>query len=88
MSVEHDDYLTRDELAKLLRVTTRTIFNYEESGAVPAPVKVGRKHLWSRSALVEFFKKAQSDVEAAEKAPVQSQVDKTRAPRDDNKGVS
>ena len=46
-----DVYLTKVELATLLRVTPRTITNYVRDKLVPAPTKVGRKALWLRSAL-------------------------------------
>lgn len=61
------DYLTKTELAALLRVTPRTITNYQQAGRVPAPMKVGRKNLWSRSQLVEFIR-AQHGGQAAESA--------------------
>lgn len=50
------DYLTKLELAAMLRVSTRTIANYVRNGAIPDPVKFGRKALWSRAALVEFIR--------------------------------
>jgi len=51
-----DEYLTKVELASMLRVSTRTITNYVGAGAIPKPVKFGRKALWSRSSLVAFIK--------------------------------
>ena len=51
------DYLTKDELALMLRVTTRTITNYVRGGALPAPTKLGRKALWSRQGLQAFLTK-------------------------------
>ncbi len=59
-----DDYLTREELAKLLRVTTRTVHNYIKSGAVPAPVRVGRRYLWSRTGLVSFIQQQKAAAQA------------------------
>jgi excisionase family DNA binding protein len=52
-------YLTKTELATLLRVSTRTITNYIQTGAIPAPVKLGRKALWSRSVLLDFIRSQQ-----------------------------
>lgn len=52
--MQRDDYLTKAELAAMLRVSTRTISNYVQSGAIPGPVKFGRRALWSRAALTEF----------------------------------
>lgn len=49
------DYLTKAELAEMLRVTTRTITNYVRGGALPAPTKVGRKALWHRATLRAFL---------------------------------
>lgn len=60
-----DDYLTREELARLLRVSIRTVFNYQKTGAVPAPVQVGHRHLWSRAELIAFIKQKR-DKQAAE----------------------
>jgi excisionase family DNA binding protein len=56
---EPADYLTRVELASMLRVSTRTITNYVRTGALPGPVKFGRKALWSRAALTEFIRSQQ-----------------------------
>lgn len=54
------DYLTKVELASMLRVSTRTITNYVRTGAIPGPVRFGRKALWSRAALMEFIRSQQS----------------------------
>jgi excisionase family DNA binding protein len=53
------DYLTKSELASMLRVSTRTISNYIRTGALPEPVKVGRRALWSRAALLAFLRAQQ-----------------------------
>lgn len=53
------DYLTKMELASMLRVSTRTISNYIRAGAIPEPVKIGRKALWSRAALLAFIQSQQ-----------------------------
>jgi excisionase family DNA binding protein len=52
--MQRDDYLTKAELASMLRISTRTISNYVQTGALPSPVKFGRKALWSRAALTAF----------------------------------
>ena len=49
-----DDYLTRAELAVLLRVTPRTVLTYQKKGLVPPPKRWGRKSLWSRQELLAF----------------------------------
>ncbi|WP_416761920.1 helix-turn-helix transcriptional regulator [Roseateles sp. So40a] len=43
--------MSKDELASILKVTVRTITNYVRRGALPAPVKVGRKALWRRATI-------------------------------------
>lgn len=53
------DYLTKSELASMLRVSTRTISNYIRTGALPEPVKLGRRALWSRAALLAFLRAQQ-----------------------------
>lgn len=53
------EYLTKQELASLLRVTTRTITNYQQRPEFPAPVRVGKRNLWSRAALIEYIAKYQ-----------------------------
>lgn len=54
------EYLTKVELASMLRVSTRTISNYIRTGAIPEPVKIGRKTLWSRAALLAFIRSQQA----------------------------
>jgi predicted DNA-binding transcriptional regulator AlpA len=50
-----DTLLTKAELAALLRVTMRTIDNYVKSKAIPKPVRVGRRALWHRQAIVSLL---------------------------------
>jgi predicted DNA-binding transcriptional regulator AlpA len=52
----HDEYLNRQQLAKLLHCSVRTIHNYERSGTVPRPTVLGRRHLWLKSDLIAFIK--------------------------------
>lgn len=56
---EPANYLTKADLASMLRVSTRTITNYVHTGAIPGPVKFGRKALWSRVALTAFIRSQQ-----------------------------
>ena len=58
---EPADYLTKSELASMLRVSTRTISNSIRTGAIPEPVKIGRKALWSRATLLAFIRTQQPD---------------------------
>jgi excisionase family DNA binding protein len=53
------DYLTKGELASMLRVSTRTISNYIRAGVLPEPVKIGRRALWSRATLLAFLRAQQ-----------------------------
>jgi excisionase family DNA binding protein len=57
---ESTDYLTKEELASMLRVSTRTITNYVHTGAIPGPVKFGRRALWSRAELRTFIQSQQA----------------------------
>ena len=44
----NDEYLSREQLAKLLHCCVRTIHNYEKTGVVPAA-----ERSWSQAPLVE-----------------------------------
>jgi predicted DNA-binding transcriptional regulator AlpA len=48
-------YLTKDEVASLLRVSVRTITTYMQQGLLPKPLQLGRKLLWDEVALVRFI---------------------------------
>jgi hypothetical protein len=52
----NDEYLSREQLAKLLHCCVRTIHNYEKTGVVPPPSVLGRRHLWLKSELIAFIK--------------------------------
>jgi len=58
--LEPTTYLTKIELAAMLRVSTRTISNYVRSGAIPDPVRFGRKALWCKTDLLAFVKAQQT----------------------------
>lgn len=51
------EYLTKEELAMLLRVSKRTINNYISESRLPVPIHVGRRALWHRAELAEFLKR-------------------------------
>ena len=53
------NYMTKAELAAMLRVSTRTVSNYVSTGAIPSPVRFGRRALWSRAALMAFIQAQQ-----------------------------
>jgi excisionase family DNA binding protein len=44
-------YLTKKEVAEVLRVSVRTITTYMQQGAIPKPKKVGGILLWSEAEL-------------------------------------
>lgn len=44
-------YLTKQEVAVVLRVSVRTITTYMQQGAIPKPRKVGRILLWDEGEL-------------------------------------
>jgi predicted DNA-binding transcriptional regulator AlpA len=48
-------YITKDEVAGLLRVSVRTISAYMSQGLLPQPLQLGRRLLWDESALTEFI---------------------------------
>ena len=54
-ATDNNNYLTKRELAVILRVSTRTINNYAKAGTIPKPVKLGRKALWPRAHLLTFL---------------------------------
>lgn len=48
-------YLTKDEVAGLLRVSVRTITTYMSQGLLPQPLQLGRKLLWDESAVIRHL---------------------------------
>lgn len=50
-------YLTKEELATLLRVSKRTINNYISEKRLPSPMHIGRRALWNKTELAEFLKR-------------------------------
>ena len=56
-----DTFLTRKQLADLLHCSIRTIHNHQNSGLLPPPSKVGRRHLWLKSDLIAFIKAQSTD---------------------------
>lgn len=48
-------YLTKDEVAGLLRVSVRTITSYMSQGLLPEPLQLGRKLLWSEDAVIQHL---------------------------------
>jgi predicted DNA-binding transcriptional regulator AlpA len=48
-------YLTKDEVAGLLRVSVRTITTYMSQGLLPQPLQLGRKLLWDETAVIQHL---------------------------------
>lgn len=48
------EYLTKAELAQLLRVTPRTVTNYQRRADFPKPLRVGKRNLWARATLIAY----------------------------------
>lgn len=48
-------YLKKVEIAKMLRVTTRTIENYVNKGLLPAPVRIGGRPLWPEDIVLKLL---------------------------------
>ncbi|WP_157521864.1 AlpA family transcriptional regulator [Mitsuaria sp. 7] len=54
------EFVTKNELASMLKVTARTVSNYVRKGAIPPPVKVGRRALWRRVTVAQMFETLES----------------------------
>jgi len=48
-------YLTKDEVAGLLRVSVRTITSYRSQGLLPQPLQLGRKLLWPEDLVIQHL---------------------------------
>jgi predicted DNA-binding transcriptional regulator AlpA len=48
-------YLTKGEVASLLRVSVRTVTTYMGQGLLPQPLQLGRKLLWDEGAVIQFI---------------------------------
>lgn len=51
-------YLTKKEVAEVLRVSVRTITTYMQQGAIPNPKKIGGILLWEEEELYRRIKHA------------------------------
>lgn len=51
-------YLTKNDVAVLLRVSVRTVTTYMAQGLLPQPRQLGRKLLWDESALVQVIERS------------------------------
>lgn len=69
-------YVTKEEVAALLRVSVRTITSYMSQGLLPRPLQLGRKLLWDESALTQFI---QQPVVKLPETPVKRRRGRPRA---------
>jgi len=59
-------YMTKAEVAEVLRVTTRTVTTYVRQGALPMPVRIGRRPLWAQDDLERAIQASRRPPAAAE----------------------
>lgn len=50
-------FLTREEVAELLRVRVGTVGTWMRRGQLPRPTRVGRRLLWRAATLERFLKR-------------------------------
>ena len=65
-------YMTKNEVAAVLRVTPRTVSTYVRIGALPAPMRLGRRPLWAQDDLeraIQASRHPRDVVEPAGPAP-------------------
>jgi excisionase family DNA binding protein len=53
--LEPDAFVTADELAEILRTTRISIYAKASRGQLPGVVRIGRRILFSRDALIHFL---------------------------------
>ena len=54
----YPEYITRAELAAILRITVRGVKYREKGGKLPAPIRMGKKVVFRKSEIIESLKKA------------------------------
>ncbi|MHB1424976.1 MAG: helix-turn-helix transcriptional regulator [Gemmataceae bacterium] len=55
MNTLQDHYLTREEVAALLRVDPQTVSRWIREHKIPHPLRLGRQMLWPRETLERFL---------------------------------
>lgn len=60
VTIRPDQPVAKDELAKLLSVSHRTIERWVGRRELPPPYKLGRKPFWTGKTLLDFFAKRQA----------------------------
>jgi hypothetical protein len=53
IAMTDDQLWTSDDLARLFRVSATTIQRWRQRGQLPAPVRIGKKPLWSSACVRE-----------------------------------
>ena len=59
--IEDDEFLTAEELSKLLKLHQRTIYKLAKKGIIPGR-RVGKKWLFLKSDVIKFFQKRHNRV--------------------------
>lgn len=59
--IEDDEFLTAEELSKLLKLHQRTIYKLAQKGIIPGR-RVGKKWLFLKSDVIKFFQKRHNRV--------------------------
>lgn len=55
-----NEFMTKGEVAQMLRVTPRTIENYVNKGALGRPLKMGGRALWKRAEVLSRMEAVQA----------------------------
>ena len=50
-----DDLLTPEDLMKFFKVSRKTVDNWVRDGALPKPIKMGRRIFWKRSEIEAYI---------------------------------
>lgn len=65
-----DELLLIGDVAKLCKVSTKTVRRWAEAGIIPPPVKTGGSPRWVKSALMDCFARIAAEAEAEQKRAV------------------
>jgi predicted DNA-binding transcriptional regulator AlpA len=53
--MKESPYINGEQVARLLRITTRTLHTYVKQRKVPSPIWLGGKRLWFEQALHDYI---------------------------------
>jgi len=70
-------YLTKKEVARLLRVSVRTVTNYMSQGLLPKPLQLGGRLLWDETAMIQHLQ-PKPKLGVANKVPVPARPGRPR----------